>query len=71
MLKTTESLDVSRLEVGNSNSEVVRFGVDGSGEEFIKKSGKLSKFRKMPKCKNCQKVGIYPNLILKKPGPNF
>ena len=51
MLKITRLLNVSRLEVRNGDSRVVRFGIGSGSEEFAKKSRKLkgqklSKFQK-------------------------
>ena len=41
MLKMTGLPNVSKLEVGNADGEVVGFGVGGSGgDEFAKKSRK-------------------------------
>ena len=71
MLKTTilpKKSTPERLRVGDG--EVNRFGVDGNGVEYAKKSGKLSKSEKsksekhlsleiwLSQEKSCQKVGI-------------
>ena len=81
MLKTTESCNVSEPEVGNSNIEVMRYGV-GGGEELAKKSGKLSKGLKLSKLGNLKgknlakskklsKSGNSPNFDAKEAGPSF
>ena len=76
MLKTTRSLDVSGPEIGNDDSEVVKFGVGGS-EELAKKSRKskgqiLFKSRKSAKSrKNLSKSGNSPNFGTTKTGPSF
>ena len=82
MLKTTGSPDVSGPEVGNGDSEVIRFGVSGGGDELAKKSGKLSKGLKLSKSGNSKgkksakskkpsKSGNSPNFDAKEAGPSF
>ena len=82
MLKTTGSPDVSGPEVGNGDSEVIRFGVSGGGDELAKKSGKLSKGLKLSKSGNSKgkksakskkpsKSGNSPNFDAKKAGLSF
>ena len=82
MLKTTGSPDGSRPEVGNSNGEVIGFGVGGGGEELAKKSGKLSKGLKLSKLRNLKGKNLAkskkpsksensPNFDIKKAGPSF
>ena len=83
MLKTTGSPDVSGPGVGNSDDEVIGFGVsDSSGGELAKKSGKSSKGLKLSKSGNSKgkklikskkpsKSGNLPNFNAKEAGPNF
>ena len=84
MLKTTWSLDVSRPEVGNGNGDIVGFGVDSSGEELAKKSGKLkgqnlAKFRKLSKSRKSKgeklkkpsKSADSPNFDITEAKPSF
>ena len=82
MLKTNGSSNVSRHEVGNSDGEVVRFGIGGGGEEFTKKSRKLSKSLKLSKLGNLKgknlakskkppKNGNSPNFDTKEVGLSF
>ena len=66
ILKITWLPDKSRLEVGNNNGEVIRFGIsDNSSMKLAKKSRKsksqkLSKSQKMPKSKKLSKSGNLP-----------
>ena len=56
MLKTTGSPDVSRLEVGNGDGEVIGFDIGGGGDnELAKKLGKLSKGLKLSKLGNSKR----------------
>ena len=70
MLKTTILLEKSTFKrLGIGDNKVNRFGVDGDEEITRKsrnlKSKKLSKSQKSAKSeKNCQKLGIYPILML-------
>ena len=58
MIKMTGSLDVSRLEVGNSNDEVIEFRVGSSSKKLTKKSGK-SKSQNLAKSqKSCKVVNL-------------
>ena len=53
MLKTTESLNMSGLEVDNGNGKVVEFGIgSSSGKKLTTKSGKLLKSLKLSKSRN-------------------
>ena len=67
-------ISCNKAEDHCNNNEMIKFDVDSSGGiKFVKKLGKLkgqklSKFYKMFKSKNCQKVGIYLNTMLKKLG---
>ena len=56
MLKTTESPDMSESKVENGNNKIVEFGIDGSGEELAKKSGKL-KGQNLAKSQKLFKLG--------------
>ena len=82
MLKTTESSNISRLEIWNGNGEVIGFGIGDSSEEFAKKSEKLSKGlklsksgnlkdKKLAKSKKPSKSGNSPNFNAKKVGSSF
>ena len=82
MLKTIGLYDVLGPKVGNGNNEVVRFGIDGGGEEHATKSGKLSKGLKLSKSGNSKrkksakskkpsKTGNSPTFDANNAGPNF
>ena len=83
MLKTTGSPYMSRPEVENCDSEIVRFDVGGGGgDELAKKSGKSSKGlklsksgnskgKKLAKSKKPSKSGNSPNFDAKEAGPGF
>ena len=71
-----------RPEVGNGNSEVVRFGDGGGGKKLAKISGKLlkslklsklgnSKGKKSAKSKKPSKNWNSPNFNAKEAGPSF
>ena len=82
MLKTTGSPNVSGLEVGNGNGEVVEFGIGGSGEKLAKKLAKLSKGQKLSKLGNLKGKNLAkskkssksensPNFDIKEAGLSF
>ena len=75
MLKTTRSLNVSRLKLRNSNGEIIRFGVGGDGEELAKKLEKL-KGQNLAKSQKLSNSGKFKDKKSKKPlksrnSPNF
>ena len=82
MLKRIRSPDLSGLEVGNDNGEVVKFGVGSGGEKLAKKSAKSSKGLKLSKLGNSKgknlakskkpsKSGNSPNFDAKEVGLSF
>ena len=76
MLKITRLFDMLAFDKNKSNIEVIKFGVGGNDDEIANKprklkSKKLFKFWKIPKSKKLPKIGIYLNLMLKKPDQTF